>query len=96
MPKRIVRKSAVKNHRQSERARLRNKARNSELATIEKKIRAAAAAKDKDAATKLLVEFQSELDTTAKAGGIKGNKVSRKKSRLSALVAAIGKEAPKA
>jgi small subunit ribosomal protein S20 len=92
MPKKIVRKSAVKNHLQSERARLRTKARRSELATLEKKLRAAGAAKDKSAATTILAEIQSEMDKAVKAGSIHGNKARRKKSRLSAFVAAIGKE----
>ncbi len=100
MPKKEVRKSAVKNHRQSERARLRHKAKRSALSTIEKKLRAAVAAQDKTGAAALLAQFQASLDKAAKTVSIHGNKAKRKKSRLASLVATIGKtpaaEAPKA
>ena len=91
MPKKIVRKSAVKNHLQSERARLRHKARRSELSTLEKKLRAAVEAKDKPAAVSALAEIQSSLDKSVKAGSIHGNKADRKKARLTAVVVTIDK-----
>ncbi len=95
MPKKIVRKSAVKNHLQSERARLRHKSRKSAIATTEKKLRGAIAAKDKSSALEILKAEQAILDKAVKAGTIHRNKADRKKGRLAAAIAAMDK-APKA
>lgn len=97
MPKQIVRKSAVKTHKQNEKARVRHKARRNALSTMEKKLRAAAEAGDKNTAAELLKAQYAALDKSVKAGTCHKNKADRKKSRLASLVAQIGKaEAPKA
>ena len=79
MPKTDVRQSAVKTHRKSEEARVKNKSRRNALATTEKKFRAAAATEDKAAAL--------DLYKAVKVGTIHKNKANRKKSRLSAVLA---------
>ena len=65
MPKTEIRKSAVKTHRKSEEARVKNKAKRNSLATGEKKIRAAAAGDDKTAAQELFRKQCSALDKAA-------------------------------
>ena len=50
----LVRKSAVKTHKQSEKARVRHKSRRNTISTMEKKLRAAVEAGDKDSAAELL------------------------------------------
>jgi len=95
MPKKIVRKSAVKDHKQSEMARLRHKSRKSAITTIEKKLRATVAAKDKSGALEVLKSEQAALDKAVKAGTIHKNKANRKKGRLAAAIAKLDK-APKA
>ena len=92
MPNRIVRQSAVKSHRKSEEARLKHKSRRNALATTEKKLRAAVAAKDQKVASELLVSLQSALDKGVKIGTLHKNKAARKKSRITALIATIGTE----
>ena len=89
-----VRKSAVKTHRQSEEARIRHKSRRNAISTMEKKLRAAVAAGDKDLAFELLKAQYSVLDKAVKSGTFHKNKADRKKSRLGALVAKTA--APKA
>ena len=96
MPKRIVRKSAVKTHRKSEEARLKHKSSRNALSTTEKKLRAAVEAKDQKAASELFLSLQSSLDKGVKGGTLHKNKAARKKSRIAALVAKIGKEPAKA
>ncbi len=86
MPKTDVRQSAVKTHRKSEEARVKNKSRRNALATTEKKFRAAAAGEDKAAAVKLFQDQCSALDKAVKVGTIHKNKASRKKSRLAAVL----------
>lgn len=92
MPKKEVRKSAVKSLRQSERARVRHKSRRNALATMEKGLREAAGKGDKSAAAEILKAEYAALDKAVKAGTLHKNKASRKKSRLGKLVAAIGKK----
>lgn len=91
MPKTDVRKSAVKTQRNSEKARVRNKACKNALATKEKKFRAAAAGEDKKEALELYKAQCSALDKAAKVGIIHKNKANRKKSRLAALINAAEK-----
>lgn len=86
MPKTDVRMSAVKTHRKSEEARVKNKSRRNALATTEKKFRAAAGGEDKAAATALFQAQCSALDKAVKVGTIHKNKANRKKSRLAAVL----------
>lgn len=82
-----VRKSAVKTHRQSEEARIRHKSRRNTISTMEKKLRAAVDAGDKDLAFELLKKQYAVLDKAVKSGTFHKNKADRKKSRLGSLVA---------
>ena len=91
MPKKEVRKSAVKTFKQSERSRLKNKAVRSSLWTAEKKLRAVVAEGSKEAAADLLKNQYSILDKAVKYGTLHKNAANRKKSRLAALVASAGK-----
>jgi small subunit ribosomal protein S20 len=55
-----------------------------------RKIREAAAAKDREAAAKMLPGVFKAIDTSVKKGAIKKNTGSRYKSRLSRQVALLG------
>ena len=78
-------KSAEKRLRQSEKRRTHNRARKSQVRTLEKKIRANPGAPE---ATELLKELSVLLDRYATRGLHHQNKADRLKSRLSRLVAA--------
>ena len=91
MPKKEVRKSAVKTFKQSERSRLKNKAVRSALWTAEKKLRAVVAEGNKETAADLLKNQYSILDKAVKYGTLHKNAANRKKSRLAALVVSAGK-----
>ena len=92
----LVRKSAVKTHKQSEKARVRHKSRRNTISTMEKKLRAAVEAGDKDSAAELLKTQYAALDKAVKSGTFHKNKADRKKSRLASLVNSAAKiaEAP--
>ena len=77
-------KSAIKRLRTSRQANLRNRMRTSELKTIEKKFRAAAAAE-------LGKTFSSRLDKAAKVGTIHANRVANKKSQADKLLNSLAK-----
>ena len=62
----LVRKSAVKTHKQSEKARVRHKSRRNTISTMEKKLRAAVEAGDKDSAAELLKTQYAALDKAVK------------------------------
>ena len=81
-------KSAKKRLITNEKARVRNKAKMSALRTAEKNFRATVEAGNTDASQKALSTVFAKLDKAAKAGIIHKNKVSRKKSQLSALLKA--------
>jgi small subunit ribosomal protein S20 len=81
--------SARKRIRQIERRTERNKARVSRMRTFIKKVEAAVASGNKDAATAALREAQPELQRAAGKGVVPKNTVSRKISRLSARVKAL-------
>ena len=83
-------KSAIKRIRTSREANLRNRARISEIKTIEKKLRAAVEANDAAAVT-LAREFASALDKAAKVGTIHANRAANKKSQADKLIAAMAK-----
>jgi small subunit ribosomal protein S20 len=78
--------SAAKQARASLRSRIHNQRRISRVKTLEKEIRALVAKGDKDAAKKLLSEFQSAVDKARKGKTIHRNKASRSKSRIASLL----------
>ncbi len=79
-------KSALKANRQNIVRREANRQMRSKLRTGLKKLRAAAAGENKDAATAALRETQSLVDKMAAKGIIHRNTAARYKSRLSARV----------
>jgi small subunit ribosomal protein S20 len=80
-------KSALKANRQNIVRREANRQLRSKLRTGLKKLRAAAASEDKDAARTALTGTQSLVDKMAAKGIIHRNTAARYKSRLSARVA---------
>lgn len=79
-------KSALKRLRTSEKERIRNKARKSELKSIEKKFRTEAENGSKDAMRDTLNTMKGKLDKAVKKGVIHKNKANRKKSQLAKLL----------
>ncbi len=84
-------KSALKRLRTSKLANLRNRARNSELKTLEKRFRAAVAAGEQENAAALLKECCSRVDKAVKAGAIHANKAANKKSQFDKLANTLNK-----
>lgn len=82
--------SARKQMRQSEKRRARNRTNLSQLKTQVKKLRAAIAQGDAEAARKLLPETAGQIDKAAKKGVVHDNAASRYKSRLARKVSALG------
>ena len=80
-------KFAIKRNRTSKEANLRNRARISELKTLEKKFRAAVEAGAAEDAGKTARELTSKLDKAAKVGIIPKNRANRKKAQLARVVA---------
>lgn len=76
-------RSAMKYHRQSERARAANRAKKSMIRTFTKKAVAAAEAGDSSAAAKYQKVAVSLIDKAAKGSTLHKNTAARKKSRLS-------------
>ncbi len=83
-------KSAIKRLRTSQAANLRNRMRNSELKTLEKKLRSAVEAGDA-AAAELAKSFVSCLDKAAKSGTIHPNRAANKKSQADKLINKVAK-----
>jgi small subunit ribosomal protein S20 len=81
--------SALKQNRQSLKSRARNKKNVSQVKTQVKKLRAAIAAGDVEAAKKLLPETVGEIDKAARKGVVHDNAAARYKSRLSRKVNAL-------
>ena len=81
--------SARKRIRQTEKRTLRNQARKSRMRTFVKKVEAAIAGGNKDAAAEALRAAQPEMQRAAGKGVIHANTVARKLSRLSARVKAL-------
>lgn len=73
--------SALKRHKQSEVARLRNKQQKSTIATLFKKV-------EKTPTPELVAQLHSRLDKAAKTKLFKPNKVARNKSQASKLLVA--------
>ena len=82
--------SALKQMRQSEKRRARNRTNLSQLKTQVKKLRAAIAEGNAEAARKLLPETAGQIDKAAKKGVVHDNAASRYKSRLARKVSALG------
>ena len=80
--------SALKQMRQSRKRKARNRRNLSQLKTHVKKLRAAVATGDAEAARTLLPETVAEIDRAAKKGVIHDNAAARYKSRLSRKVSA--------
>jgi small subunit ribosomal protein S20 len=76
--------------RQGEKRRARNRKNLSELKTQVKKLRAAIAEGNAEAARKLLPETVGEIDKASKKGVVHDNAAARYKSRLSRKVTALG------
>jgi small subunit ribosomal protein S20 len=81
--------SALKQMRQSLKHRARNRKNLSQVKTQVKKLRAAIAKGDAEAAQKTLSETVGEIDRAAKKGVIHDNAAARYKSRLSRKVNAL-------
>jgi len=79
-------RSAAKQARAAVRRRARNRTQISTVRTSEKKIRSLAKAGKTDEATKLVSEFQSQIDRAAKKGVVHKNTASRHKQRVAALL----------
>ena len=82
--------SALKQMRQGEKRRARNRKNLSQLKTQVKRLRAAIAEGNAEAAKKLLPETVGAIDKAAKKGVVHDNAASRYKSRLSRKVTALG------
>lgn len=85
--------SAAKRFRQSQKRRLRNRAKKARLKTVEKRFLAAISEKNKDTALLALNACFSEFDKAAKVGIIHANQANRKKARLTARLKSLA-EAP--
>ncbi|MEJ2288934.1 MAG: 30S ribosomal protein S20 [Deinococcales bacterium] len=81
--------SAMKYHRQSEKARLANRARKSTIRTFTKKALAAAESGDFEAAAKYEKVVQSLVDKATKGSTLHKNTAARKKARLARHINAI-------
>ena len=84
-------KFAIKRNRTSKEANLRNRARISELKTLEKKFRAAVAAGGNEEAAAAARELTSKLDKAAKVGTIHANRAANKKSQIGKLLNTLAK-----
>jgi len=82
-------KSQIKRIGTNEKARLRNKAVKSELRTHVRRVRAAIAGGDKDAASVALIAASTKLDKAVSKGVIHANQAANKKSALSKVVNAL-------
>ena len=82
-------KSQIKRNRTNEKARLRNKAVESELRTYVRATRTAIAAGDKAAAETALVAASRKLDKAVSKGVLHLNQAANKKSALAKAVASI-------
>jgi small subunit ribosomal protein S20 len=83
-------KSAEKRARVSIRRNAINSKTLSGVRTLEKKLRKTITAKQKDEATKILREFSSTIAKAAQKGRLTSRTASRKVSRLSRQVSALG------
>jgi small subunit ribosomal protein S20 len=82
--------SALKQMRQGEKRRARNRKNLSLLKTQLKKLRSVIAEGNAEAASKLLPATEAEIDKAAKKGVVHDNAAARYKSRLARKVSALG------
>ena len=82
-------KSAIKNIRKNRARYLQNRMVISRLKTLEKKFQTALESKDSILAKDASSAFISALEKAKKSSLVHANKVSRKKSRCSAMLAAL-------
>ena len=82
-------KSAIKNIRKNQARYLQNRMVISKLKTLEKKFLSAVESKDSTQAKEASVSFISALEKARKNSLVHANKISRKKSRCSALLSSI-------
>jgi small subunit ribosomal protein S20 len=85
----VVKGSAAKRYRQSEKRRVRNKSVRSEVRTSAKKVLGAVATNDRAAADEALRSFSALVDSAARKGVYHQNTAARKKSRMALKVNAI-------
>ena len=76
------RHNSIKKIRADEKKRLVNKARSSEIRSIQKKFKDACEAKDKEKARATTQDLFSKLDKAVKCGTMPENRANRTKSRL--------------
>ena len=81
--------SALKQMRQSQKRRARNRSNQSQFKTQLKKLRDAISSGDAEAAKKLLPETVGQIDKAAKKGVVHDNAAARHKSRLTRKVTAL-------
>jgi len=86
-----ITKSAKKAQRQSVKRKLGNLQYKKEIKEVLKQVRVLAAAKKGKELQKILPQVYKALDKAAKAGVIKKNNASRRKSRISIFAAKVGK-----
>jgi small subunit ribosomal protein S20 len=82
-------KSALKNIRKNKARYIQNRTISSRLKTLEKKFLNAVSEKDNEGAKSYASNFISALEKAKKSNLVHANKVSRKKSRCSALLASF-------
>lgn len=85
----IVKGSAAKRYRQSEKRRIRNKSVRSEVRSSAKKLLSAIETKDAAVAGEAFRAFSALIDSAARKGVYHQNTAARKKSRMAAKVNAI-------
>ncbi|MFP4152882.1 MAG: 30S ribosomal protein S20 [Alkalispirochaeta sp.] len=85
----IVKGSAAKRFRQSEKRRIRNKAVRSEVRTSAKKVLAAVEKKDGAEAEKAFLAYIKLIDSAAQKGVYHKNTAGRKKSRMANKINAL-------
>ncbi len=81
--------SALKRHRQSEKARLANRSVRAKLRTMVRQLREAVAAGDADSASTRLREATSQLQKAASKGVLHRRTADRQSGRLARTVAAL-------
>ncbi|OUU07325.1 MAG: 30S ribosomal protein S20 [Verrucomicrobia bacterium TMED40] len=82
-------KSALKNIRKNKARYIQNRTISSRLKTLEKKFLNAVSEKDNESAKSSASAFISALEKAKKSNLVHANKVSRKKSRCSSLLASF-------
>ena len=85
----IVKGSAAKRFRQSEKRRIRNKTVRSQVRTSAKKVLAAVEKNDEAGAEEALRAYVRLVDSAAQKGVYHGNTAGRKKSRMARKVSAL-------